>query len=161
MAAAVLGGCFTSAAFADEGLWTFEDFLSETVRSAYGFSPDHDWLDTLRASAVLLPNCSGSVISSEGLLMTNRHCITACIDALAAPGQDTNMTPILARTREEERVCAGMAALILMDTIDVTKRVRQVGENLDAAAASRARDVEIARIRAECDTLVSNIKCNG
>ncbi|MFM7405049.1 MAG: S46 family peptidase, partial [Erythrobacter sp.] len=46
-------------AHADEGMWTFDGFPRERMQKDYGWAPDQQWLDNVRASAVRLTNgCS-------------------------------------------------------------------------------------------------------
>ncbi|MEN6632028.1 MAG: S46 family peptidase, partial [Candidatus Polarisedimenticolia bacterium] len=59
-----------AAAFADEGMWTFDHFPSEKVEKKYGFKPTQEWLDHVRLSSVrLAEGCSGSFVSEDGLVM--------------------------------------------------------------------------------------------
>src|SRR5262249_2660040 len=55
--------------FSDEGMWTFDNFPSETVKAKYGVTIDKTWLDRVRMSAVRLSTgCSASVVTGEGLV---------------------------------------------------------------------------------------------
>ena len=68
-----------SAAFADEGMWTFDGFPAARMQKDYGWSPDQVWLDKVRGAAVRLTGgCSASFVSPEGLILTNHHCIVSC-----------------------------------------------------------------------------------
>ena len=63
-------------ALADEGMWTFDNFPSQAVKQKYGVTIDQAWLDRVRAGAVRLAGgCSASLVSSEGLVLTNHHCV--------------------------------------------------------------------------------------
>ncbi len=65
---------------ADEGMWTFDAFPAAKMRAEYGFAPDQAWLDRVRGAAVRLTGgCSASFVSSEGLILTNHHCIASCL----------------------------------------------------------------------------------
>ncbi|MBN1205673.1 MAG: S46 family peptidase [Myxococcaceae bacterium] len=76
----VLGvtGC-TRAPLAQRGFWSFESFPSAAVRERYGFEPDQAWLDKVRLASLRLAGfhtqCSASVVSPKGLVMTNYHCL--------------------------------------------------------------------------------------
>ena len=37
---------------ADEGMWTYNNFPTEKVQKAYGFTPSDAWLEHLRLSSV-------------------------------------------------------------------------------------------------------------
>ena len=66
----------TAASRADEGMWTFDNFPSAAVKAKYGVNVDQAWLDHVRGAAVRLSvGCSASVVSGEGLVLTNHHCV--------------------------------------------------------------------------------------
>jgi len=68
---------------AEEGMWTFDNFPSKTVGTKYGFTPSQAWLDHVRAASLRIAGgCSASFISSEGLVMTNHHCVVECVEEL-------------------------------------------------------------------------------
>ena len=150
-AAWLVGFCTAaSAAHADEGLWTFDNFPAEKVRQAYGFAPDAAWLDHVRLASVRLPGCSAGIVSRHGLVATNHHCVLDCIKDLSAPGQDLNMTPVLAATQADERQCPGLEAEIVVAISDVTDALVKATTGLSGEAFQKARDAEIARHRGEC-----------
>ena len=73
-------------ALADEGMWTFDNFPSQTVQQKYGVTIDQAWLDRVRAGAVRLAGgCSASLVSSEGLVLTNHHCVAAACRTCPRP----------------------------------------------------------------------------
>ena len=67
----------TTAAHADEGMWTYDNFPTAQVKQQYGVTIDGAWLDRVREASVRLAGCSASFVSPEGLILTNHHCITA------------------------------------------------------------------------------------
>src|SRR6478736_9722116 len=75
--------------FADEGMWTFDNFPAEKVAKKYNFRPTTDWLNKVRlSSARLAAGCSGSFVSPNGLVMTNHHCAHSCIEQLSTKEKD-------------------------------------------------------------------------
>jgi hypothetical protein len=52
-----------TAARADEGMWTFDNFPSALVRDRYGVDLDDAWLDHVRLGTVRLQGCTGSFVS--------------------------------------------------------------------------------------------------
>src|SRR5438094_722494 len=76
-------------AHADEGLWTFAAFPSAKVQAAYGFAPDQAWLDHVQQSALRLTGgCSSSLVSAQGLVLTNHHCVRDCAQQLSTDKTD-------------------------------------------------------------------------
>src|SRR5690349_13160218 len=72
------------AAQADEGMWTFDNFPSAAVRQKYNVDISQAWLDRVRNAAVRLSSgCSASVVSQDGLVLTNHHCVRDCVQALS------------------------------------------------------------------------------
>jgi peptidase S46-like protein len=138
------------AAKADEGMWTFDAFPSAKVKQLYGFGPDQKWLDRVRKASVRLDGgCSGSVVSTDGLVLTNHHCVSDCATALSSPQHDLANDGYLAATRKDEKICPGAEASILQSITDVTDRVKRATTNTPAVQAGMARAAEIARIEAE------------
>ena len=146
-AAACLAG---SSAVADEGMWTFDNFPSAAVRMKYGVEIDQAWLDRVRASAVRLSTgCSASLVSREGLVLTNHHCIAGCTQDLSTPQRDYRQMGFLPASRAEERQCPGMQAEILQSIGDVTARVDAATAGKAASDYGRARDAAVATLEKE------------
>ena len=136
-----------SAARADEGMWTFDNFPSATVKAKYGVDVDQAWLDRVRGAAVRLSTgCSASVVSSEGLVLTNHHCIRNCAQDLSTARTDYIKDGFSARRREDERLCPDMQAEILDSISDVTERIVAATAGLAPDAFKKAREAEIAGI---------------
>src|SRR5690606_12688927 len=68
---------------ADEGMWTFDNFPSATVKERYGAEIDAAWLDRVRRSTIRLANCTASFVSPDGLILTNHHCVRSCLANLS------------------------------------------------------------------------------
>ena len=142
--------CGAQAVHADEGMWTFDHFPSSKVQARYGFAPDAAWLDHVRSSAVRLTSgCSASVVSKDGLVLTNHHCVVACEQTMSTAEQDYVAQGFLTHARTEERQCPGMQAEILRQISDVTSRVQSAIAAGDPKDAIKLRDAATARIADE------------
>jgi len=149
------------AAWADEGMWTFDGFPSAKVKQLYGFAPDQQWLDRVRKASVRLNGggCSGSIVSTEGLVLTNHHCVSACSEALSSSQHDLVNDGYLATSRREEKICPGNEASILQSITDVTNRIRGVTASASPATAGMVRATEIAKIEKEACGEDRNKQC--
>ena len=109
-------------------------------------APGHVEIDGNR-----LPRLEGlpGIVSAEGLVMTNNHCVATCVANLSTQAINYAETGFTPRTREEERKCPGGTAEILTDISDVTERMRAAGAGLEGQAFTRARDAEAGRIEQE------------
>ena len=134
---------------AEEGMWTFDNFPIATVNQTYGTNIDQAWLDRVREAAVRLQGCSASLVSGEGLVLTNHHCVVGCIQDLSDAQNDYVKNGWMPATREEEKQCPGQTAEILTDITDVTERVTGAGQGLEGAAFVQARNAEAERIQKE------------
>ena len=158
--AAVLALAFAAtAASADEGMWTVDNFPSAAVKAKYGVDIDKAWLDRVRGSAARIPGCSASVVSGEGLMMTNYHCVESCAGALSTPQQDYFATGFLTSARTEEKQCPGMTAEILQSIVDVTRRVRDAGAGKTGAELVQATGSAIAAIEKESCDVSKGLRC--
>src|SRR3989338_148144 len=64
----------TNLIFADEGMWLLSNLPLNELRQKYNFVPADQWTEQVQKSSARLPNCSASLVSSDGLIMTNGHC---------------------------------------------------------------------------------------
>ncbi|HRO32567.1 MAG TPA: S46 family peptidase [Brevundimonas sp.] len=139
------------AARAEEGMWPFEQAPLGRINADYGLALDQAWLDGLRAAAVRLNGCSGSVVSGQGLVLTNAHCVADCLQNLADAGEIEHADGFTEATREEEAVCPGQRADILVETRDVTEAIQAAGRDLVGAERLNARRrVEQTMIEQAC-----------
>ncbi len=140
-----------SFAHADEGMWTFNDFPSAKVQQAYGFAPDQKWLDHVRLSSIRLARgCSASLVSKDGLVMTNHHCAHSCIEQLSTHERDFVATGFTAKELKDEVKCPDMEANQLIQISDVTARVKAAVAGKDGKDFSDALKAVEADIANEC-----------
>lgn len=157
--AAVLAFAAASSAKAEEGMWTYDNFPIARANQTLGTSIDQAWLDRVRQSSVKFGGCSAGVISAEGLVMTNNHCVATCVANLSTPQLQYAETGFTPKSREEELKCPGGSAEILTDISDVTARVQKAGEGLDGQAFTQAREAEAGRIETENCGSDPKIRC--
>lgn len=136
-----------SQARADEGMWTFDAFPTAKMRTAYGWAPGQPWLDKVRAAAVRLTGgCSASFVSTEGLILTNHHCVAGCAEQNSTASNNILKTGFVADLRERELKCAGQQAEVVVSIRDVTPDVKAAVGSLNGEAAVKARHAAMARL---------------
>lgn len=144
----------SGAAFADEGMWTYNNFPVAKVKEKYGFEPTKEWLDHLRLSSVRIAGgCSASVVSADGLVMTNHHCARECIENVSGlTKKDFNKDGFLAKTQAEEPRCPGYELNQLAEITDVTQRVTDATKGVADDKFNDVQKVTLAEIEKECAT---------
>ena len=145
---------------ADEGMWTFNNFPSERVKSRYGFAPSPEWLENVRLSAARLAGgCSASFVSPTGLVMTNHHCVRECVQQLSTAQVDYIVKGFTAATAQQERQCPAMEVNKLLEITDVTEQVTKATQGKEGAAFRDAQRAELARLEKTCAT-GPDIRCD-
>ena len=91
---------------ADEGMWPFNIVPKGVLKERYAFEPDDSWLEHVRLSSVRFNNGgSGSFVSAGGLVMTNHHVASDCIQKLSSSGRDYLKEGFYASKPENEPKC--------------------------------------------------------
>ncbi|MBS0580218.1 MAG: S46 family peptidase [Proteobacteria bacterium] len=142
---------FTSCAFADEGMWTFDNVPHEKIKAAVGVDLDAAWLDRVRMSTIRLSNCTASFVSPDGLILTNHHCAESCLDDNSSAGHNLVADGYLARSREQELKCGQQLADVLMEMENVTAKVQAATAGLPAKAANDKRKSTITALEQQCE----------
>lgn len=147
-------------ALADEGMWTFDNFPAATVKEKYGADIDGAWLDRVRRSTIRLSNCTASFVSPEGLILTNHHCVEACLANLSSKEKSYLQDGFVSRGRAAEPRCATQVADVLQSMENVTDRVAKAAAGLDEAAANEARKKALTQLEQACER-ASKLKCES
>jgi hypothetical protein len=142
-------------ALADEGMWPFDNVPVDAVRQSLGVTLDKPLLDHLQASTLRLPNtgCSASIVSGEGLVLTNEHCVLECAQALSDGEHDYMQDGFLTASRAEERACPGLEAQVLLAITDVTAKAK--------AVPAHQREALLASLEAQACKAPGPYKCHA
>src|SRR5579875_1818649 len=138
-------------AFAEEGMWTFDNPPTQLIQQTYHYTLTKQWLDHVRlASARLNDGGSGSFVSLNGLLLTNHHVARGQLQKNSTPEHDYVRDGFYARTQQEEMKSPDLEVDVLMSTEDVTQRVQNaIAQAKTPEAQFAARRKEIAAIERE------------
>ena len=136
---------------ADEGMWTFDNFPSSTVEKTYGVPISQAWLDHVRLSTIRLSNCTASFVSSDGLILTNHHCVESCLAEQSSKDNSLIDRGFGSRTRAEERRCATQVADVLVGMEDITAAVAKAINGLGDTAANTARKKILTELEQSCE----------
>jgi peptidase S46-like protein len=137
---------------ADEGMWPFNNVPKAHLKQRYGFEPSDSWLEHVRLSSVRFNNGgSGSFVSANGLVMTNHHVASDCIQKLSSAGNDYMQGGFYARKPESEAKCLDLELNVLTAIEDVTAQVNNmVKPEMDPAEAFKVQRGAMSTIEKEC-----------
>jgi hypothetical protein len=139
-----------SAAWADEGMWLFNQFPKDRVKQKYGFEVTDRFLDHLRLSSVKM-GASGSFVSPHGLVFTNHHVGLSCVQKVSSTAHNYVADGFLAATQAQEIRCPGMELSVLEKIDDVTAKVKAAVKAPEASAeANQQRKAAITGIEQAC-----------
>jgi hypothetical protein len=146
-------------ALADEGMWTYDNFPTAKMKAKYGWAPDAAWLEHARLASIRLTlGCSASLVSSDGLVMTNHHCARECVSQLGDAKHDYVANGFYAASPAQEKKCPAMEANQLVKITDVTKQVEAATAGKSDRAFHEAERAAKAQIESACGT-ASDVRC--
>ncbi|PWB82821.1 MAG: hypothetical protein C3F11_09855 [Methylocystaceae bacterium] len=156
LASAMLLSWIMVEARAEEGFWLFSQAPVEEIASKYGVRLKPEWLDHLQKATVRFNSKrfdvyiggSGSFVSADGLVLTNRHVIPRHVFALLdAPDRNIGRDGYVAHRTEEELKIPGLSLDAVVSGADVTERVvARVPVSAVGGDAERMRREMIAEI---------------
>ena len=128
-------------AFADEGMWMIQtiDRVLEKRMKAAGLKLDGRMIydeekESLSDAVVALSfSCTGSMISHDGLMITNHHCAYSDIHALSTLDHNYLEDGFWAMDRGEELPVKGQEVYLVKKIFDVTGEVQALRDSLDVA----------------------------
>jgi Peptidase S46 len=138
-------------ALANEGMWTFDNFPAAAVKQSFGADITPSWLDHVRLATLRLTNCTASFVSPEGLILTNHHCIEACLAELSSKDKSLLEIGYQAPSRKQEPRCPSQHADVLIAMENITDSVRKAELGLSDAAANVARKKLLTSLEQSCE----------
>ncbi len=131
-------------------MWTFDDFPAAAVNRHFAVEITPAWLDHVRLSTLRLTNCSASFVSTQGLILTNHHCVESCLAELSSKENSVLELGLFAASRKEERRCPAQHADVLVGTENITDAVLKAVSGLGDDAANDARKRTLISLEQAC-----------
>ncbi len=151
----------STAVIAEEGMWTFDNLPRDQMNAKYSFVPDKAWADHVMRAAVNVGGCSASFVSAQGLVMTNHHCISGCLQQLSSAKKNYLQDGFLARKTEDEMTCPTTEVSRLEEITDVTGVVTAATRGLAGEAYKNALNATSAKLAASCvGDKRATVRCN-
>ena len=137
---------------ADEGIWLLNRFPKDRVASKYGFEVGEAFLDRVKSASVRLNSGgSGSFVSPRGLVFTNHHVASDCIQKVSTAEHDYMKNGFHARAESDEKACPDLEVNVLLEIRDVSDQVNQgVSSDMPVAKANQMRKSAMTAIEKEC-----------
>lgn len=131
-----------SALFAEEGMWMPQQIPALGAKlKAIGFTGDPkafaDLTGQPMGAVVSLGGCTASFVSPDGLIVTNRHCVTGGLQFNSTPQRNLLSAGYLARNRGEElQNGPGSRVFVTTSVVEVTQSITG---NIDPKVTGRNR----------------------
>jgi len=125
---------------ADEGMWLVNDINSrlfaQMKKRGLALTPEQIYNpngNSIKDAIVAIDggSCSGSVISANGLMITNHHCAYGDIHALSTSEKNYLEDGFWAMTQEKEIPIKGKSVTFLKKVVDVTSDAKAIMDSLD------------------------------
>jgi len=146
----------TAAGWADEGLWLYNQFPKGEVRKKYDVETTDGFLTALRLASVKL-GASGSFVSPQGLVLTNHHVASGCIQKVSSREHNYMANGFYAAAQSDEVKCPDTEALVLVGMEDITGKMQaETNARPGTPEESQQRRAAIARIEKECSARSGN-----
>ncbi len=131
---------FAAAKRPDEGMWLFNNPPAKQLKERYGFDVSAPWLEHVQKSAVRVSTGgSGSIVSADGLVMTNHHVASDILAKLSSKERNLLETGFYAPNVGDELKCPDLHLDVLWQIVDVTDKVEAAAAGKSTAEAGAAR----------------------
>jgi len=148
VALAFVAGAFGVAPRAEEGFWPYNLVPKAAIKAKYKFDVTDQWLKHLQLATVHFGGATGSIVSPQGLVLTNHHVGLRSLQQLSTPEKDLVKHGFLAPTMADELKVPGLSLRVLQSIEDVTGKVAAaVTPNMTPQEIAAARQKAIQAIQ--------------
>ena len=132
----------------DQGkMWTFDAPPVAYFQEEYGLRLDEAWFEKARLGALRIPSCSASLVSPNGLVLTNHHCAREFLSQVTEPGESLLDDGFVATDLSDEREVEDFEADQLVQIVDVTDEVNTALDALPPADRAERRESLLEEIQ--------------
>ena len=148
LALVLAAAAFAVALRADEGFWPYNSVPKAAIKAAYKFDVTDAWLNHLQLATVRFGGATGSLVSPNGLVLTNHHVGLGSLQRLSTPYKDYVKNGFYAPTPADELKVPNLSLSVLRTIEDVTAKVNAaVTPGMAPQAAVDARQKAIQEIQ--------------
>ncbi|MGE5199748.1 MAG: S46 family peptidase [Rhodospirillaceae bacterium] len=149
-ALAILVGAFGVVPSAEEGFWPYNMVPKAAIKAKYKFDVTDQWLKHLQLATVHFGGATGSIVSPQGLVLTNHHVGLRSLQQLSTAEKDYVKNGFYAPTTADELKVPGMSLRVLQTIEDVTDKVAAaVTPSMTPQEMAAARQKAIQAIQGE------------
>jgi hypothetical protein len=136
---------------AEEGFWPYNSIPKAAIKAKYKFVVTDEWLNHLQLATVRFGGGTGSIVSPQGLVLTNHHIGLSTLQRLSTPEKDYVKNGFYAPTFADELKVPGMTLSVLQSIEDVTAKVNNaaVASAMTPQQAAAARQKNIVALQGE------------
>src|SRR3989304_5488277 len=140
LALVLVAVAFTAMPRADEGFWPYNSIPKAAIKAQYKFTVTDAWLNHLQTATVKFGGGTGSIVSPNGLVLTNHHIGLGTLQRLSTPEKNLVKDGFYAPTFANELKVPGMTLNVIQTMEDVTAKVHAaVTAGMSAADAGGGR----------------------
>jgi hypothetical protein len=148
VALALLVGAFGIVPRAEEGFWPYNLVPKAAIKARYKFDVTDQWLKHLQLATVHFGGATGSIVSPQGLVLTNHHVGLRSLQQLSTAEKDYVKNGFYAPTPADELKVPGLSLRVLQSIEDVTATVTAaVTPSMTPQEISAARQKAIQTIQ--------------
>ncbi|MBS4029193.1 MAG: S46 family peptidase [Ignavibacteriales bacterium] len=147
---------FTNISFTDEGMYPLSEIHKLNLREKGLKISSKDIYNSngvgIIDAIVNVGGCTGSFISSEGLIITNHHCAFGAVQSITTKENDYVTDGFFSKNRDEERQAKGLTIRITEYYRDVSKEVLSVvSDTMEFISRSKAIEKKMKEIVLETE----------